>query len=151
VGMPNIAQKGIDDSKLELTSEIVTDPRPGVVHINMTTLATNKNIFHPTLDSFKADLFLENTLPDFKPFGHITIPKLHAGKESVVTVDQEMEIADQGQFAEYNKLVLNAETYRVAIRGRTDLHLGAFPTVKINFNKVVTSKGMCSVYQMAKV
>jgi len=142
VGMPNIAQKGIDDSKLTLMSEVVSNPRPGAVHINMTTLAANGNIFHPTLDAFNASLFLENTEPDIKPFGYITIPKLHAGKESTVVVDQELEIADQAQFAAYNVMVLTSDTYRVAVRGRTNLHLGRFPVIKINFNKVITSKGL---------
>jgi len=140
--MPNIAQKGIDDSKLELKTEIVTNPRPDVVHINMVTTAENKNVFHPTLDEFQAALFLENTGPDIKPFGYITIPRLHAGPLETITIDQEMKIADQEQFGLYNIAVLNSETYRVAIRGKTKLHLGAFPVVNVNFNKVITSKGM---------
>lgn len=139
--MPNIAQKGIDDSKLELKSQVVTNPRPGAVHINMVTTAENKNVFHPTLDEFQAALFLENTEPDIKPFGYITIKKLHAGALETITIDQELEIADPQQFALYNIAVLNSETYRVAVRGKTNLHLGAFPVTKINFNKVITSKG----------
>ncbi|QDS68416.1 hypothetical protein FKW77_010783 [Venturia effusa] len=142
VGMPNIAQKGIDDSKLYLKSQVVTNPRSGAVHVRMVTDAENKNIFKPTLDEFKAALFLENTLPDIKPFGYVTIPRLHAGSLETITIDQELEIADPQQFALYNIAVLNSETYRVAIRGRTNLHLGAFPVVKVNFNKVITSKGL---------
>lgn len=142
VGMPNISQKGIDDAKLDLKSQVVTNPRSGAVHINMVTTAENKMVFHPTLDEFKAALFLENTLPDMKPFGYITIPKLHAGRMETITIDQELEVVDPQQFALYNIAVLNSETYRVAVRGRTNLHLGAFPVVKVNFNKVITSKGM---------
>jgi hypothetical protein len=140
--MPNIAQKGIDDSKLDLKSQVVTNPRSGVVHINMVTTAENKNIFHPTLDEFQAALFLENTEPNIKPFGYITIPRLHAGALETITIDQELQIADPEQFGLYNIAVLNSDNYRVAVRGRTNLHLGAFPVVKVNFNKVITSKGM---------
>lgn len=139
--MPNIAQKGIDDSELDLKSQVVSNPRPGAVHINMVTTARNKNVFHPTLDEFKAALFLENTEPDIKPFGYITIPKLHAGSLETITIDQELEVIDPVQFGLYNIAVLNSETYRVAVRGKTNLHLGAFPVVSVNFNKVITSKG----------
>lgn len=142
VGMPNIAQRGINDAELDLESQVVTNPRPGVVHINMTTISHNKMIFHPTLDAFNASLFLENTMPDIKPFGYITIPKLTARASTPVVVDQELVIADQDQFAKYNIMVLNSATYRVAVRGKTNLHLGAFPVVPVNFNKVITSKGL---------
>ncbi|RDI89622.1 hypothetical protein Vi05172_g881 [Venturia inaequalis] len=142
VAMPSIAQKGIDGATLDLKSQVVTNPRTGAVHINMVTTAENKQVFHPTLDEFKAALFLENTAPDIKPFGYITIKKLHAGAMETITIDQDLEIVDAHQFGLYNIAVLNSETYRVAVRGKTNLHLGAFPAVKVNFNKVITSKGL---------
>ncbi|KAK3061650.1 hypothetical protein LTS18_005722 [Coniosporium uncinatum] len=37
---------------------------------------------------------------------------------------------------------MQSETYRLAVRGQTDLHLGALPTTKVNFNKVMTSQGL---------
>jgi len=98
-------------------------------------------MFTPTMDAFQAALFLEDTEPDIKPFGYITIPSLHVQKENPVVIDQELEIIDHEQFARYTTLVMQSETYRLAVRGQTDLHLGALPTSKVNFNKVMTSQG----------
>jgi len=145
VGMPNIAQNGINDAQLVMTSQVVSNPTPSAVHLNMQTISKSKSMFHPMLDEFKAALFLESTEPDIKPFGYITIPRLKATAEATVSVDQQMEIVDQDQFAAYNLLVLKSDTYRVAVRGRTGLKEGGFPKTQVNFNKVITSKGLNSL------
>lgn len=140
--MPNIAQNGINAAQLTLESQLVTEPTPNSVRLNMVTISKSSSPFHPWLDEMKAALFLEDTLPDIKPFGYITIPRVNAIATARIPVDQVMEIADQDQFAEYNKRVMQNEYYRVAIRGRTGLKEGGFPKTTINFNKVITSKGM---------
>jgi len=140
--MPSIAQNGINDSELFLESEVVSNPSEKAVNIHMVTISKSKSMYHPWLDEFKAALFLENTEPDIKPFGYITIPRMQATATARVTVDQVLDIVDSDQFAAYNLLVLKSETYRVALRGRTGLKEGSFPKTNVNFNKVVTSKGL---------
>jgi hypothetical protein len=141
VGMPNIAQNGINDAQLFMQSQTVTNPTPNSVHLNMVTISKSKSPFHPWLDEMKAALFLEDTLPDIKPFGYITIPRVKATATAMITVDQVLEIADVDQFAAYNLRVMQSNEYRVAVRGRTGLKEGSFPKTTINFNKVITSKG----------
>jgi len=142
VGMPNIAQNGINDAQLTLQSQTVTNPTPSSVQIQMVTVSRSKSSFHPWLDEFQAALFLQNTEPNIKPFGYITIPRVKADAVSTITVNQPLEIADQVQFAAYTKLVMMNKEYSVAIRGRTGLKEGSFPKTTINFNKVVTSPGL---------
>jgi len=141
VGFPNIAQDELNQSSLELVSEEVTNPRPDAVSLKIQNVAKSDSMFTPTMDAFQAALFLEDTEPNIKPFGYITIPSLHVQKENPVMIDQELRIIDQEQFARYTTLVMQSETYRLAVRGQTDLHLGALPTTKVNFNKVMTSQG----------
>jgi hypothetical protein len=141
VGMPNIAQNGINNAKLSMISQVATEPTTKSIRLKMITLSKSSSPFHPWLDEFQASLFLENTEPNIIPFGHITIPRVKADAVSQITVDQVMEIANDDQFAEYNKLVMKSKTYRVAIRGRTGLKEGAFPKTTINFNKVIESPG----------
>ena len=124
-----------------MESQIVTNPRPDVVHLTMRNKVRNKSIFTPTLDPFNASLFLENTEPNIKPFGHITIPSVHALKTTFTDIDQEMVIEDMEQFIAYNKLVTSAKEFRVAVRGRTRLHLGALPVVWVDFNKAILMNG----------
>jgi len=142
VGMPNIAQKSINNARLFLESQEVTSPKPDSVHVRMNTTTESNSSRHPQLYSFRAALFLEDTMPDIKPFGYIEIPAAKAESEFTTIVDQEMEIVDQEQFARYNGMVLASETYRVAIRGRIPLKQGDLPKTTVNFNHVIESKGL---------
>lgn len=141
VGMPHIAQQGINAAGLSLYQQIVTDPTPSSVHLHMVTISESNDTFHPTLSSFNASLFLEDTEPNIIPFGYIQVPETQALHEKYIVVDQQMMIADMNQFIAYNKLLLSSDTYRVGIRGVTEVHEEAFPPAKINFNKVITSPG----------
>jgi hypothetical protein len=131
----------MNGAELFMISQEVLDPTPDSVHLNMTTKAVSHTIFTPTLDAFDADLFLESTLPDYKAFGTITIPGMHVTKELNTTVDQVMQIKDKDQFNVYNTLVSQAESFKVAMKGKTKLHLGALPVVEVVFSKVITMKG----------
>jgi len=145
VALPSMAQHDLDRATITVIEQIISEPAPNQVQLKMVTNSHNPSIFRPTLDEFKAALFLENTEPNIKPFGYIKIPKLHATKDATVVVSQPLEIVDMDQFIAYNKLVTQSDTYRVAMRGRTNLHLGALPTVGVNFNKVVETKGLNSL------
>jgi hypothetical protein len=141
VGMPNIAQNGINNAKLSLISQVATNPTPKSIQLQMITESKSSSPFHPWLDEFKAALFLENTEPNIVPFGYITIPRVKANAVQQITVNQVLEITDEDQFAAYNLLVMKGQNYRVAIRGRTGLKEGSFPKTTINFNKAVESQG----------
>jgi uncharacterized protein DUF3712 len=144
--LPKIAQSDVNKSELYMEEQIVSNPRSDVVHIAMTNRVKNKSLFTPTLDSFNASLFLENTEPSIKPFGYIQIPSVHALKEVFTHVDQDMQIADMEQFIAYNKLVTSSKEFRVAVRGRTKLHLGALPVVTVDYNKAILQKGMLAYF-----
>jgi hypothetical protein len=136
----------MNGAELFMISQEVLDPTPDSVHLNMTTKAVSHTIFTPTLDAFDADLFLESTLPDYKAFGTITIPGMHVTKELNTTVDQVMQIKDKDQFNVYNTLVSQAESFKVAMKGKTKLHLGALPVVEVVFSKVITMKGASPLF-----
>lgn len=99
---------------------------------------------HPTLDAFEADLFLESTLPDYKPFGRVTIPSQRADRETLTTINQTMKIIDMDQFIKYCKVIMGSEEYRLAMRGKLSMRQGALPVAHLDFNKVITAKGMSS-------
>ncbi|KAF1981441.1 hypothetical protein K402DRAFT_342367 [Aulographum hederae CBS 113979] len=142
VGFPNIAQSQLNDATLELTSQVITDPTPDAVHLEMTTISRSDSIFRPTLSAMNASLFLEDTLPDIIPFGQLEIPQLKSTHETEIIINQNLRILNQDQFLAYNRRVMSSEEYRVAIRATADLHLGGLPVAHPAFNKVVTSKGL---------
>jgi hypothetical protein len=141
VGIPNIAQSDVNKSTLDITEQNVSDPKANSVHLQMTNVAKSSSSFHPELDEFQAALFLENTEPNIKPFGYITIPASKANAETTINVDQNMDIVDMDQFKAYNILVLQSEVFRVGVRGRTGLKLNGFRKFDVDYNKAVTMKG----------
>lgn len=141
VGLPNIAQGDVNKAEMVINDQIISDPTPDQVKLHIISTVHSKSMFRPTLDPFEASLFLEDTMPNIKPFGKITIPSVHATKVSTTTVDQQMKILDQEQFIKYNTLVSQSKSFRLAVRGRTKLHLGALPVVTVDFNKVVNMTG----------
>jgi hypothetical protein len=131
----------MNGAELSMVYQKVLDPTGTSVKLNMVTKAISHTIFKPTLDAFDADLFLESTLPDYKAFGTIRIPGMYVEKELNTTIDQVMQIKDMDQFKAYNTLVSQNETFRVAMKGKTKLHLGALPVVEVVFSKIITMKG----------
>jgi len=144
VGLPKIAQSNMNGAELSMTYQQVLDPTSTSVHLNMVNKAISHTIFTPTLDAFDADLFLESTLPNYKAFGTITIPGMHVMKEINTTIDQVMQIKDMEQFSAYNTIVSQSENFKVAMKGKTKLHLGALPVVEVIFSKVISMKGLNS-------
>jgi hypothetical protein len=93
--------------------------------------------YHPTVDSFEAELSLEGQ----GPFATIIIPKAKSEAETFITVDQDITFTSAEAFAGYTKAVLGAETFKVHLDGKTQVHLKGLPGMDVNYNKVVTMKG----------
>ena len=146
VAFPKKAQEQVNDARLEITDQEIYDAKPESFGLRQTAVTTSDSDDHPTLDEFEAALFLESTLPDIEPFGYITIPRKKYEDETVVKINQTVEITSLEQFTRYNQIVLGTEEFRIAIRGRTDLELGALPETTIDFNKVATMKGEIFIF-----
>jgi len=144
VAMPKIAQHDMDGSELHLDYQIVSNPTENSVDLKVRNTAVSRSWFTPQLDPFNVSLFLEDTEPDIKPFGILSLPPQHALHYFSTDVNQTMEILDKDQFNEYNKRVTQSKTFRFAMRGKTKLHLGALPVVTVDFNKVIETNGLNS-------
>ncbi|KAH0562617.1 hypothetical protein GP486_002695 [Trichoglossum hirsutum] len=142
VGFPNIAQDQVNKSSLEVKSITLTNPTQNSVHIQQDVVLHSSSIFTPTLDGFKASLFLENTEPDIEPFAYLSLPQVHSSKATPININQTMKIIDLDQFSQFNTLIMNSETVRVAFRGHTALHLGGLPSTQVQYNEVLELKGL---------
>ncbi|KAI9845826.1 MAG: hypothetical protein M1837_004506 [Sclerophora amabilis] len=142
VAFPKIAQDGVDGSVVDIESMILSEPTPTSFHLKQEQFIRSNNTYHPRLDSFNASLFLEDTLPDIKPFAYIQLPPIQSGDRVPMSLDQTVQIADLEQFTKYSTLVMNSEEYRLGIRGRVGLHEMAFPVTTVDYNEVVTLKGL---------
>lgn len=142
VGVPHKGQKELDKAEIEVTNQGISDPKPNSFHLVLKNTITSTSSYHPTLSSFNGSLFLEDTLPDIKPYGYITIPQVHSEAVNNVDIEQDVQIVDMDQFIAYNKLVINSEEFRLGLRGKPSVKLGGLPSFDVDYNKVVTMKGL---------
>jgi hypothetical protein len=138
VAIPKRAQREINSSTIEVVSQEVTNPHPDSIHLKLNTLIKSDSSYHPRIDGFRAGLSLEGQ----EPFLYIDIPEVKSEAETPVTVDQEVKLANQNAFSEYTKTVLNSEEFSVRLDGKTNIHLSGLPTMDVNYNKIVTMKGL---------
>ncbi|MCJ1244257.1 hypothetical protein MMC30_001455 [Trapelia coarctata] len=138
VAFPKIAQNGIDDSSLLVTSIVLSNPSETAFHLHQVSTSLNDSPYHPHLDAFNASLALEGN----NPYTYVTIPAIDAEANSTVIVDQDVAITDLKAFTDYNIALLQNEKINIAIQGSTSLHEMKFPTTTVNFNKVVTINGL---------
>lgn len=138
VAIPNKAQHEINASSLEVTSQEVTSPQPDGIHLKLDSVIRSGSSYHPTVDSFRAALSLEGQ----GPFLHIDIPEAKSEAETHITVEQDLKFASLQAFAGYTKAVMGAETFKVYLNGKTKVHLKGLPGMDVDYNKVVTMKGL---------
>lgn len=141
MGVPNIGQDELDKTGIEVSAQEISDPKPDSFHLVLKTTVTSDSSYHPTLSSFNVSLFLEDTKPDIKPFGYVTIPKVRSERVNPVDIDQDVQVTDMDQFIAYNKEVITNEDFRLALRGKPSVKLDGLPRFDANYNKVVTLKG----------
>lgn len=146
MGFPHIAQKNVNDSTLDIQSMILTNPTPHSFDLQQQSVIRSGSSYHPRLDAFNATLSVEDAAIDKSPFASMQLPAVHATAEAQVNVNQIVQITDMGQFTDYTKVVLASEKYRIAVRGRIGLHESGLPATTVDYNKVVTLKGMlCTI------
>jgi hypothetical protein len=147
VGVPNKAQHEINASTLEVTSQEVTNPQPDGVHLKIDTVIRSGSSYHPTIDAFRAALSLSGQAP----FLHIDIPNAKSEAETHITVEQDVKFDSLDAFSAYTKAVLASESFEVHLDGKPNIHLSGLPTMDVNYNKVITMKGMLlDLYHLRK-
>ena len=145
VGFPHIAQSNVNDSTLEIQSMIITDPTPRSFHLQQHSVIQSSSSYHPLLDAFNATLSIKDDKLVRSPFASIELPALHPTAETSVDIDQTVQLANLDQYTDFAKVVLASEEYKLVVDGKTGLHQSGLRTIRIDYNKVVTLKGMDSV------
>ncbi|KAF2831222.1 hypothetical protein CC86DRAFT_452343 [Ophiobolus disseminans] len=138
VAIPKKAQHEINASTLEVTSQEVTNPQADSIHLKLESVIKSDSSYHPTVDGFRAALSLEGQ----GPFIYIDIPTAKSEAETHITVEQDVKFVSAAAFAGYTKAVLGAESFKVHLNGKTQVHLKGLPGMDVDYNKVVTMKGL---------
>ncbi|KAI2478064.1 DUF3712 domain containing protein [Pyrenophora tritici-repentis] len=132
------AQSEINASTLEVTSQEVTSPTSDSIHLKIDTVIRSDSSYHPEIDAFRAGLSLEGQ----EPFLYLNVPKAKSEKETRITIDQDVKLASLAAFSNYTKTVLGSESFDLRLDGKTNIHLSGLPTMDVNYNKIITMKGL---------
>ncbi len=137
VAFPRISQNDINDSTLTVTSLVLSNPTPDSFHLVQTSTIRNASPYHPNLDAFNASLSLDGG----NPYAYVELPELHATKQAISIVNQDVKITDMDAFTVYNVAVLNSEQVKVDVYGQTALHEMRFPSITVDYRKTATMQG----------
>jgi hypothetical protein len=149
VGMPKIAQHGVDESSIEVTELKFLDPTSESVVLSQQVILHSPSIFTPTLDPFTASSYLvTNGTFGPTPMLYIPMPKIHAlhPQSNASVANLNLTIANLDQVTDYATALITQEEVTTALTGRTNLHEGKLPVVNINFNTSSTYKGTSLAY-----
>ncbi|PGH07226.1 hypothetical protein AJ79_06330 [Helicocarpus griseus UAMH5409] len=139
VGYPNIAQSDVNKSTLTINSMEITNPAPESFDIKVDQTIGSKSKYHPILDAFNATVALAGT---DKPFFTLEVPSIKAVDGANAVIDQRVVLKDLQPFIDYSIKVMKSETLDIEIKGETGLKEGALPKTTVDYNKVVTMKGL---------
>ncbi|KAF7592969.1 hypothetical protein BBP40_012205 [Aspergillus hancockii] len=138
VGYPNIAQSNIDDSTLEISSMVISDPAPSSFHLNQTQVLGTHSIFHPNIYAFDAAVSL---LGAAVPFTTVRVPQIKSNDGVIIPVNQRVELSDVSAFGDFATAVMLNEEIHLNIYGKPDLKQGGLPRISVSYNKTVAMKG----------
>lgn len=145
VGMPKIAQHGVDESSLQFTALDFLFPTPSTIVLSQASILHSPSIYTPTLDAFNASLYLvTNGTIASDPMMHIPMPSIHAlhPQSSISLSNQNLSITNLDQLTDYATAVLSNEYVTTTLTGRTGLHEGKLPVVTVDYNSSSTYRGL---------
>jgi len=145
VGMPHIAQHGVDESTIEFTALKFLEPTSDSIVLSQEAILHSPSMYTPTLDPFTAASWLV-TNGTFAPVPmlYVPMPRIHAlHPQSNASVDGiNVTISSLDQVTDYATAIITQENVTTALTGKTKLHEGKLPVITINYNSSSTYKGL---------
>ncbi|KAJ5103916.1 hypothetical protein N7532_004445 [Penicillium argentinense] len=139
VGYPKIAQRDVNDSTLDITSMVISDPTPDSFQLNQTQVIGSDSSYHPQIYAFNAAVSLAGAAA---PFTTVRVPGVKSEDGAEIEVVQKVDLSDVDAFGDYAKAVMLNEEVSLNIYGEPELRQGSLPKTKVTYNKTVTMKGL---------
>lgn len=143
VGYPKIARHDVKKSTLNITSMVLSDPKPDSFALNQSQTLNTDSHFHPWIFGFNANVSLAGAP---RPFTSVHVPKVKSKDGAVIEIVQRVNASDMDSFADFAKTVLTREEFEMIIQGKTKLKQGGLQNVSIDYNKTVKMKGMFELW-----
>lgn len=137
--IPPVAQKALDNTRLEIESISILQPEPDKFEFGVTSYITgsSKMAHSATIDPMEVAFYLE----DQEPFMYLPLPGVHGGDKILVQkLNHTTSIPDATTFGIFAGTLMDTEQFEMGIRGETKIHLGAIKT-KVKYREWVDLKG----------
>ncbi|CAG8898753.1 unnamed protein product [Penicillium egyptiacum] len=139
VAYPKIAQDAVNDSTLDITEMILSDPTPESFHLEQRQVLGSDSPYHPQIYAFNSAVSLAGA-PD--PFAYVNVPAVKSKDGAEIHFEQKVDLTDASAFGDYTTAVMLNEEVSLNIHGRPDLKQGGLPKVTVDYNKTVVMKGL---------
>ncbi|EON96508.1 hypothetical protein UCRPA7_8004 [Phaeoacremonium minimum UCRPA7] len=142
VAVPKIAQKKINEAKLNLDGIVVTQTQTNNFTMAINSTITTDGSQHATIAAFDGVMYLEDWAPQ-RPFATVHFPQTSSAKFQEVNVTQFTPITDLEAFTVFNTWLLVNETLRVTVKGDTHVRVkGLSRNYGVSFKKTITMPGL---------
>lgn len=138
MGYPKIAQHDVNDSTLDITEMVISDPTPDSFQLNQTQVIGSHSSYHPEIYAFDAAVSLAGAAA---PFATVRVPGVKSKDGAEVEVSQAVDLSDADAFGDYAKAVMLNEEVSLNIYGKPGLKEGSLPKTTVTYDKTVTMKG----------
>ncbi|OQE11852.1 hypothetical protein PENFLA_c071G09479 [Penicillium flavigenum] len=138
VAYPKIAQDAVNDSTLDITEMIISDPTPESFHLEQRQVLGSDSSYHPKIYKFNSAVSLAGT----DPFAYVEVPEVKSKDGVEIHFEQKVDLTDASAFGDYTTAVMLNEEVSLNIYGRPDLKQGGLPKITVDYNKTVVMKGL---------
>ncbi|KAJ5670730.1 uncharacterized protein N7477_006093 [Penicillium maclennaniae] len=139
VAYPKIAQHDVNDSTLNITSMVISNPTPESFNLMQTQVIGSHSSFHPKIYAFEAVVSL---LGAALPFATVDVPSVTSSDGAKLVVEQTVDLSNASAFGGFAAAVMLNEEVSLNIYGKPGLKEGGLPKTTVTYNKTVTMKGL---------
>lgn len=135
---PKIAQGDVNDSTLNITSMVISNPTPDSFNLMQTQVIGTHSSFHPKIYAFEAAVSLVGAAV---PFATVNVPSVQSKDGAELVVEQTVDLSSASAFGGYATAVMLNEEVSLNIYGKPGLKEGGLPKTTVTYNKTVSMKG----------
>ncbi|KAH7328684.1 hypothetical protein B0I35DRAFT_24302 [Stachybotrys elegans] len=141
VAVPNIAQDKINDAELEVVSIAVSQTQSESYTLEINSIIHSDGSTSATIDPFDGVIYLEDLEPH-TPFVRVHFPQTSAAERQEITLREDVHIEDMDAFTTFTTWVVNNETLRLTVEGKTRVKTsGLSRKYDVDFKKTVEVAG----------
>jgi hypothetical protein len=142
VGVPNIAQKKIDEAELTIDSIVASNTRADNFTMSVNSTIRIASATSATIDAFEGIMYLTDFDP-VTPFAKLQFPQTTGDSLQVVNLTQFTPIEDRVAFTRFNTWLLMNDSIHVTVEGDTKVQVsGLNRKYGVTFKKTVELIGL---------